>query len=183
MNTPCHEIKGLLDDYFDGALSRKDKKRLQAHLQLCEACRLEFQKEKHMIENLEGMPTFQCPEKVVQRIAELTYLREEKSPRMKIREFLSKSKGWRLAVVGTAAMALMILIVWYAFKEPEEPIQATYSEADLLKAREQAKWSLVYVTQMIQKSEKEVVDEIFMKELPETVRNALKNTIPIFRGG
>lgn len=35
---PCQELVEVLTDYLDGALSERDRARLEAHLEECEAC-------------------------------------------------------------------------------------------------------------------------------------------------
>ena len=34
----CQQAVELMSDYLDGALSRRDRRRLSAHLDLCDAC-------------------------------------------------------------------------------------------------------------------------------------------------
>jgi anti-sigma factor RsiW len=34
----CQQAVELMSDYLDGALSRRDRRRLEAHLALCDAC-------------------------------------------------------------------------------------------------------------------------------------------------
>jgi anti-sigma factor RsiW len=34
----CQQAVELMSDYLDGALSRRDRRRLSAHLALCDAC-------------------------------------------------------------------------------------------------------------------------------------------------
>jgi anti-sigma factor RsiW len=34
----CQQAVELMSDYLDGALSRRDRRRLRAHLALCDAC-------------------------------------------------------------------------------------------------------------------------------------------------
>ncbi|MFZ1062445.1 MAG: zf-HC2 domain-containing protein [Acidimicrobiales bacterium] len=37
-NISCHEAVALVSDYLEGALSRRDVRRLERHLSECEAC-------------------------------------------------------------------------------------------------------------------------------------------------
>jgi anti-sigma factor RsiW len=34
----CHEVVELITDYLEGALSRKVRRRVEAHLSVCDAC-------------------------------------------------------------------------------------------------------------------------------------------------
>ena len=34
----CHEVVELITDYLEGALSRKVRRRVEAHLAVCDAC-------------------------------------------------------------------------------------------------------------------------------------------------
>jgi anti-sigma factor RsiW len=36
----CHELVELVTDYFEGALSRRDRKRFDAHIAVCDHCTL-----------------------------------------------------------------------------------------------------------------------------------------------
>ena len=95
--------------------------------------------------------------------------------------------GWRSVVIAGASLCVIVFLLLHPFEKNEIERPVSYSEDTILKAREQAKWSLVYVAQVIEKSERNAVDNAFdnvlMKGFPQSIKNVIKKSIPIFQGG
>ena len=181
MNTQCHEIRSLFDRFLDGDLHRKEKSRLKKHLRKCQACRSELEKEQKILEMLAALPKLKCSETVTERIKNVTIGREESLiSRIKSSGWLY---GWRPAVVAAAVSIFVLFLVFRPLINREEPVNVSYSQSEVKKAREQAKWSLIYVSQTINKTEKGVVEQVLMDYLPKTMRNSIKYAIPLLRGG
>jgi len=183
MDTQCREIRLLFDRFLDGDLRGKEKFRLKRHLRKCQACRYELEKEQGIAEMLATLPEFQCPEEVVARIKSATLGRGGNESLISKIKFSGWLYGWRPAVVGIAVSIFLLLLVFHPLINRKEPLSVSYSQVDVRKAREQAKWSLIYVSQTINKTEKGVVEQVLMNYLPKTMRNSIKYAIPILRGG
>lgn len=183
MNAPCHEIRELFDLFLDGGILRKEKARLKAHLKECPACRALLEEEREVINMFADLPELPCSEKVVQRIEELTVGHKIKSSLLEKILLQRDPFHWRLVSVSLAASAIIFLFVLHPYLNRKESVQVQYTQEEVLKARDQAKWSLAYMANMVSKTEREVVENVLLKDLPKTVRKSIKNAVPIFRGG
>lgn len=176
MNTKCDAIKPLFEQFLNGDLRRKERSKVKKHLQRCSNCRIELEKEQQIEAMLVTLPKFKCPEKVAQAIFKTTVTNKEW-------KFFPTFFGWKTAVVGVVTLAIILFFVFYFNINLKNQIHIEYSQNEILKTRKQAKWSLVYAAQIIQKSERQVVDNVLINNLPQTVRDALKKTVPLFKGG
>jgi len=183
MNAPCHEIRELFDLFLDGGLLRKEKARLKAHFRECSACRALLEEEREVINMFADLPELPCSETVVQRIEELTVGHKEKGSLFEKILLQRDPFHWRLVSVSLAASAIIILFVLHPLLDRKEPVQVQYTQEEVVKARDQAKWSLAYMVNMMSKTEREVVENVLFKDLPKTVRKSIKNAVPLFRGG
>ena len=183
MNAPCREIRSLLDPFLDGDLRGKEKSRVRKHLKECPSCRSEVTKEREVVEMLTTLPEIRCPEKVVRRIEEATLDQEKKDSLLNRMKFFAESVHWRTVTVGVAAAAIVFLFVVHPYSDRDQPFQSPYSQEEVLKARNQAKWSLAHIAKMMNKTEREVVENVLLKKLPQTVRKSIRNAVPLFQGG
>ncbi len=183
MDTQCREIRLLFDRFLDGDLHGKEKSRLKKHLRKCQACRSELEKEQKVVEMLATLPKLQCPEEVAERIRRMTLGREEKESLISRIKSSGWLYGWRAAVAGAAVSIFILFLILHPLINREEPANVSYSQSDVRRAREQAKWSLIYVSQTINKTEKGIVEQVLMNYLPKTMRDCIQYTIPILRGG
>lgn len=183
MNSQCNKIKGLIEPFMNKDLGRKERFLVKKHLRVCAGCRTEFEKKQQIVDAFISLPRLKCPEKVKRAVYEFTSAQEKKVIFHRGKGIFTKSFGWRAAVAWGVSLVLVLVFVLHPFNGRREPVQIRYSEVDAVKVREQVKWSLVYVAQVIQKSERQVADDVLMDKLPQTVRNVIKNTVPIFEGG
>ncbi len=52
----CHEVVDVISDYLDGAMGPDDRRRVEAHLELCDGCRAYLEQMRETI-RLTGMLT------------------------------------------------------------------------------------------------------------------------------
>jgi len=130
--------------------------------------------------HFEAMPEHKCPKNVTHEILRMTVRQEKRS----VRDLMDFSIPWKISTgfAGAVAIAVLVFIVTPR-NEMEAPIQATATEAEVQRAKDQLKWSLAYTSQLLKQSEKKAISEAVMDELPKTLRNTLKKTVPIFKGG
>jgi hypothetical protein len=74
-------------------------------------------------------------------------------------------------------------LLFKPFVPSEQSVPVTITQEEVFKARKQAKWSLVFVAGLIHETQKEVVEDVLIKELPKTFRKTIRNTFPIMKGG
>jgi anti-sigma factor RsiW len=73
---PCQELVELVTAYFDGSLSRRDRRRFRAHISGCDHCTAYVEQMRVMIEATGS-------------------LREEDIPAAAREELLAAFRGWR----------------------------------------------------------------------------------------
>jgi|GEM_PF-6938505 len=142
----------------------------------------ERQEERVLTETFRLLPKLKCPDGVTEEILRLT-IRQKRS--VKRFSFVVGLADWRLrAAAAVAVAALIAVLIFYPGKpEPVISVSPQVAEVDAERASEQLKWSLMYTSQLLNKSEKQAIGEAVINKLPETFRNTLKKTIPLFQGG
>lgn len=183
MNTPCREIRLLFDGFLDRDLGRKQRSRVKKHLKGCPACRSLLAEERRVVDLLAGLPEQRCSERIIRRIEAATIDREEREPLSGKVRMVVESFHWRTVSVGVALAAVVLLLVIRPLMYREEPVQPPYNEEEVLKAQAEAEWSLAYVARKINRTERDVIEEVLLKDLPKTVRKSIRSTIPLFKGG
>ncbi len=179
----CHEIQILIEKLLNHEMTRKERRDLQKHIRNCPDCRKEFEKWQKVEKALSGFPTQKCPNEVLEKIYSNTIGSKQKSIRQIRFRIGPGYAGWKWAGAAVALGLILLLTVIHPIVDKKKIEEISYSQEQALKAREQAKWSLAYVAQVLRKSEKTAVDNALMIELPETVRKAVKNTVSILKGG
>jgi len=181
MNQRCEDMRSLFDSYMNGGLKRKRRAVLEDHLASCDACRRALAGEREVAEALESLPVMECPDRVVEKIERAAFPAA-------VGGFARARKRrhgfqWATVSVGLAAAAVAALMIVGPFGGGDETEKPEFSEEEALSAREKAKWSLGYIADVMNRKEKEVIEDVFLKELPMNVRKSLKHSIPILKGG
>lgn len=100
----CDEYLPLISGHLDGANSGFEERRLQEHLQTCEACRAllsQMEQNDALLKGSAAAPPADLTERIMREV------RKEKQPKT------SKSKRWiPVAVSGLAAAAVLSLVFW-----------------------------------------------------------------------
>ena len=180
MNAQCHEIESMIAPFLDGDLSKQEQSRVKKHLRDCPACRLVLEKEREVAEQLMVLPELKCSEEVTRKIENATVCPEREDSFRRRFKFIGEPFHWRTVTVGVALAAIVILFVVYPIFDRREPGQIPYSQEEMLQSKDEAKWSLAYVAQMVNKMEKNVIEDVLLKDLPRTVRKSIKKSIPLF---
>jgi hypothetical protein len=201
MNLHCKKSIENKDRFLDGELTGKERRQFLRHLKDCPECRLEFAREKQIIDWIANLPTLTCPEKVTRRILTETGFRKERTSFLKTLENWVGSHKWQSFSLGFATVSVVVLFfLLNPFAEKEFDTTIQYTQEEIEKARNQALWSLAYAGKKIQdenptketlikvgesinQASKNVVENIIMKNLPGTVRKSLQNAVPLLKGG
>ena len=85
--------------------------------------------------------------------------------------------------MGFAVAMIALLVLRYPALHEEQSDSITYTQEEILAAREQARWSLAYVANTINENEKKTIEDVFIDQLPRVVRDCIRNTVPLFKGG
>ncbi|MBN2031578.1 zf-HC2 domain-containing protein [bacterium] len=183
MNMQCDEIQSLFDPLLDHHLKRGEKSKIKNHLSECEHCRQVLQMEKEIRRSLSHLPELQCSEELVRRIQSKTWGIQEKEPLTeKIRLFF-QFRYWKIVPVGVAIVVVAFLLFRNQEIYKDQVDSVSYTQEEIRQAREQARWTLAYVDNKIDESEKKAVEDVFIDRLPKIVRDCIRNAVPIFKGG
>jgi anti-sigma factor (TIGR02949 family) len=118
----CEHIREMMEAYIDGELSAVERSSLEAHIAVCDACRVALEKEKSLLNALRAVATVPAPEalriKVMARLrAEMPVLR--KSPAAGFLQSIFASRGLNYAYTA----ALTILVIFLGFRLLHQPAQ------------------------------------------------------------
>jgi hypothetical protein len=130
--------------------------------------------------HFKDLSTYKCPKSVTHEILRMTVKQEKRS----LRDLFDFPIRWKVGTGLAGAVAIVILALIFSSREKAvQPMQATVTEAEMQRAKDQLKWSLAYTSQLLNQSEKKALHEAVMDELPKTLRNTLEKAVPIFKGG
>ena len=131
-------------------------------------------------EHFSSLPAHKCPKNVTHEILRMTVRQEKKS----FRDLFDVPIPWKISTGLAGAVAITILVVLVTPRNKvESPLQSTVTDAEVQHARDELKWTLAYTSQLLNQSEKKAISEAVMDELPKALRNTIKKTVPIFKGG
>ncbi len=183
MNAPCDQIRSRFDLFLTKDIGKKEKSEVKRHLKRCADCRKAFWIEKEMVKNFVHLPELTCSDKLLQKIKAETWGSQGKKSFFDELHLFFQYRHWRIISAGVAVGVVIFLVL----RNPsihEEPINsASYTQEEILEARDQARWSLTYVSSTIHKNEKRAVEDLLIDRLPKIVRDCIRNTVPLFRGG
>lgn len=167
----CQWFRQLFERRLDGALSRSEQQGLDEHLQDCSDCRRQLDLEQRIVKGLSSLPVQSCPDAVTQRI-EAAVAADEQPDSGRPSRFRSTG-GWSLAALATAAvLVLTVLSLRNSSQDGSALVHRSYSYEDALKARSQARASLVFTAQVIQKTERNAIGETLSRSLAVPLKGA-----------
>jgi len=181
MSNTCHDMNTLMKDFFDGRLRRRAQSRLFSHLKMCTTCRDAFEKEKEIIRQIRVLPVSQCPDFVIKSIEASTILKE-KFRRRKEKEYVQWSFVWKPVTAGVFVIGLILLFTIKPSTPIQDTIPKTYTQEEIEKAREQAKYSLALVANTLKEEQEHVIKDVVFKNVSQTIRKSVGIVIPILGG-
>ena len=179
--TSCQEFQGMIELYFEDRLSDQDRKRVEAHFCECDKCMQKVESIDSLEEHIAEMPNIQMPKYVKHEIFKKINRQENES-------FLNRfsfDTGGKLKLAGAGIALAMLVLVLFRIPnaEQQKPQTEQYSREQVLRAEDQLKWSLVYVSQVVKKTKKSTVEDVLLNQLPSTVRDCVEETVPFLKGG
>jgi anti-sigma factor RsiW len=170
--TDCTEIRNRLDLLFDKEADAFSREEIRRHLLGCEACRAEAERIRKMERLLKGFPKAKCPAGVTREIAKAAGLR------IPVWDF--QRPDWR-AVLVTAMLIFFVFGIRPLGKYgPPAPV---YSQTEIETAKQEAKFSLMYVGQVLNRTNRRVVTDAVLNQLPESLRKGITSALPGIQGG
>ena len=183
MKRKCEQFQAVLDGYDVPGPAWLNRWRMAAHRRRCPDCAALWEKDQEVQHFLKTLPVLVCPEPVTQRVLAVTGA--DQKDRVAVRPS-SHGHRWRIAMAGAAVIfsALAILFVVEESNPLSPPTDNTQYTAEEIKvARAQAQWSLAMAGRKLHQAEKEAVEEVFLNELPQSLRYSLKKSLSMIKGG
>lgn len=181
MSNICHDIEPLMDNFFEGCLDRKERSRFYSHLKTCRICRTAFEKEKEIVRQLRSLPVYECPDFIESIIKASTIHRTETlSPKEK--RSINWSFIWKPVTAGVLAVAVILVFVFKPDASVQEPVPVEYTQEEIEKAREQAKYSLALVANTLKQEQEQAVKDVVFKDVSQTIKRSIGIALPILGG-
>lgn len=120
----CEQVKNLLNEYAEGAVSEALRERVQAHLNACTDCKREYQFSQSIWRGLSAMPEVTPPADLHARI--MTHVRAN----TRVREAQQRVALWRWA--GAAAVAAGLFLMGFIVAQ-SDGVQAAFGFGGTLK--------------------------------------------------
>jgi len=181
MNNICHDIEQNMNDFFDGCLRGKKRRQFFSHLKRCESCRDSFKKEKEIVEQLQSLPVSQCPE-FVEKLIKASTINKREIQKKKEKKDLQWTFFWKPVTAGALAVAFILVFVLKTSQTNQETIKSSYTQEEIKRARDQAKYSLALVAHTLKKEEKRVVKDVVLNDISQTIKKSVSIVLPILGG-
>lgn len=103
MASPCEENEVLISGYLDGELGEEETRQLEAHLKECSVCRREYHAMKQLVMGTtRALQMAPPPKEMWDTFLDGVYNR------------LERKTGWVLLILGSAALSLYGIYVFYS---------------------------------------------------------------------
>jgi anti-sigma factor RsiW len=171
----CRVIEIELAAYAAGEIDPAERDQVRSHLDGCAGCRAELAREMSLRKTLGGLPASTAPADLDQRI------------RASIHTARADSRsGWsrhRLAAAVTIAAASLALAFVLPNPGHDSAPQSTWTDMEIAAAREEVMFTLGLTAQVLDRTQKTTIIEVFANQLPNSVNESLKLDKPETSGG
>lgn len=178
----CTFVHDHLNAYLDKTLDKARLEDFESHLSECGTCRETVETQRFVIESIQSLPVHACPDSVTHAIRNAVKPKRSFSWTSVIDRVLP-SPVWQWATAGAAAIAIVLSIFLRNEPAPQTQPTKTYTQEEIERAKAEAIYSLLYASKKLKQAEKNAIGDAVIKQLPETLRNTVKNTMPIIKGG
>jgi|GEM_PF-3222632 len=177
----CETFQNNLDGLGRPRYRGFQKWLMYSHRRRCAACQALWETDREVEALLRQLPVLDCPEAVTARLSLIT----ETAPvdRRKMIWSTARGRQWAFVSGAVAAAALIVITVFEIAPQQKLPEPASYSAEELHQAREQALWALGTAGKRINRAEKTAVEQVFINQLPKTMRQSLKQSLSMIKGG
>lgn len=162
MMSLCEQTRLQLTEYAAGDLPSTEAADVARHLDGCPACREELEVEKALRCTLGSLPVVECPQGIGNFTPETAPVRRR-----------SSRWPWGAGLAAAAGLAAL-LIGGFVDRQPE----ARYTEAEMAAARHDMIYALELTADVLERSQRAAVVDVFGKSLPRAVTGSLKLKSP-----
>ena len=182
MNTSCNEIQNLFQSYRKKTLTKNKIKQFESHIEGCDHCRQTFELDMLISDKLENIPILSCPATVSTAIKNATYKNSiSKELKEKIGQYLLLHKS--LSISFATAVVILLLVILKPGIDKNGTPNIIYTVEEITKAKAQTKWSLAFTAKNIQKTEKQIIEDVLLKHLSGKIKQSIIKSIPMITGG
>ena len=159
----CHEIQLQLTEYAGGDLLPAEAAEVARHLDGCPACRRELALENSLRTTLGSLPRVTCPEGVGRA--------DEEPTSHPIRRWTR----WPVGAGLVAAASLAALLIGGLIDRSVDPDPAApWSAREIAAAREDMLYTLALTAEVLERTQREAVVDVFGDRLPGALNGSLK---------
>ncbi|MBN2415785.1 hypothetical protein JXO52_08075 [bacterium] len=175
MKRSCEHIERLLYDKGIKGLSPFERMRLKIHAARCAECRGHVVFEKGLSELFAGARVYDCPPEVREFISRRT-AGERRSVQTLGRLFALR----RYSYAAVAAAALVIIFLLHPLAAVRQEAGPEYTPEQIARARKQAEWSLALTGSLLNKTNREAVEDVLLNKVPESIKTSLEKSLQLF---
>jgi anti-sigma factor RsiW len=159
MTTNCSNVLERIEPYLDGELGATERATFESHVLVCVDCGAELALARRLDMGLNAITLEACPPSVTAAV----FAHAKANPHPKRRPWWSLV--WRPALAGAVA-AILLFITGYVGNNGKVSAPQ-YSRAELEQAREQAKWTLVFINQLSRSTAADLKRDVLEPEVSE----------------
>ena len=175
MMNRCREIEIELAAFAAGETDPVERDQVRSHLDECAGCRAELAREMNLRETLARLPAASAPANLDHRIR--TAIQTARA------DSRSRRSRHRLAAAVTVVAASLALALILPKPGQESSPQQTWTDMEIAAAREEVMFTLGLTAQVLDRTQKEAIIEVFANQLPNSVNESLKLDKPETSGG
>lgn len=177
MKDDCDTCGPELGAYVLGEADEPTRRRVEAHLDGCAACRDELARDRALRAGLSGLPTAPCPDAVTARILAAVE-NESTAARRRDRRRLGYGLGGGLLAATVAGLLLL-----RPGPAPREAAPGGYSAEQVAAARREMIETLTLTARVLDRTGRSTLVDVFSDQLPSAVEGALRPLDDPTRGG
>ncbi|HWO56639.1 MAG TPA: zf-HC2 domain-containing protein [bacterium] len=161
----CEQCQDIIEAYLDGELAAVERAALEAHMIVCAACAEQLALGRRVRAGLDSLRVLASPPSVA--AAALAYASAHPRPSRRP----SWRENWKLALAGALAMVLVAITGYVG--QRSQPVLPPYTRAELEQAHAEAKWALVFISQLSRKTTDGVRSEVLDFHVTRNLRRAI----------
>lgn len=171
----CRDIELELAAYGSGELGPAERSLVRNHLDECSACRAELAREMNLRHTLGSLPAVHAPEAFDGRIMAAVHS-------MGRNPFARRNRVRLTAAATLIAASLVLAIMMPTFRPVSDPHPA-WTQEEIAAARQDVFYTLALTADVIHRSQKETVVDVFADRLPDAINASFKKVKLTTSGG
>lgn len=163
--TACDHMRDVIDIYLDGELGDSEKTEFELHVSSCADCAAELALARRVSAGLDSLGILKAPATVEASV--FAYAKAHPQHSRRPWWWLS----WRPALVGAVAVVLLAITGYVGQNGKQASPQ--FTRAELEQAHKQAKWTLVFISQLSRKSATKAAQDVMGDRVGGILRRAI----------